>query len=265
MKRPSVDKSKVNRLVNYAILILGILVVVCMAPEMISLSLSIIAEVVRFFRNYISYRDLFYSGSVLCYLLFYAFPSILACVFLTYWAVVARKRITLVLGSIFWVIPILQSLTRADSPLFIVYMLLFLCPSVVLLFAAIKEKRNKVLLVIPFIVITAVGLLEIIFFCSTIRSWSSDLPYVGIAGFLSNLAYYFKTLFFVAFGIYILIDGKPFEKKTALQRQYLQKKTFAAESLTEQLNQIKADYEAGRITEDEYKKLRMELLRKAAK
>lgn len=259
------SNSKANRLLNFVILILGFIVVISTVPDMIDNSLTTLTNVVRFLRNYISFYDLSFYFSLLFYTLFGQIPVIFACVFLTYWAVISHKRITLVLGSLSWIVSVLYPLLRYPSQwTFILYYVIILCASIVIFFSALKGKRNKLLIMIPLLGI-AIGVGCVFFLYTIPELLSSQINFFGIGDIVSFFSYYFQMMFFIAFGIYVLIDGKPLEKKPVLQRQYLSKKSPQTFSLTDQLNQTKADYEAGKITEEEYKKRRMELLTKVAK
>lgn len=128
------------------------------------------------------------------------------------------------------------------------------------------KKRKKPLAALSFIVmaiITVCGLFPSVI--NIINRGGNDtyvVLSVVLSVCLSAISYLSTATFYGAFGIYVLIDGKPTARTTVFQKKQGCKND--ADLLEEQLNAAKAMFESGIITAEEYEKRRKNILSRSA-
>ena len=187
--------------------------------------------------------------------------SILPYVLFTIWAVSSHKKVFAVLGSLallisnFYFLIYPYRMGVGYSNIIVAYAAP--CASIVLLIAAVLKKRSKFLFVISLVALAVLDLLEII---TMIRSMLT-IVFFNMTWVIRGIANGFSIIFYIALCTYVVLDCMPFEKKTALRKEYIRQKKTVATSLADQLNLLKNDYEAGKISADEYKTRRIEVLR----
>lgn len=177
---------------------------------------------------------------------------------LAFWAVSSQKKVIGALGSLSLLVYNFPYRVGIYSNIFVVCAAL--CASIILLIALLLKKRRKPLFVIPFVILAIDNLLNIFTRIYSMLTFGFfDITWV--CGGIVNVS---SFIFFIALSIYILIDGKPFEKKTTLQKEYIQKKITTTVSIEDQLRNIKDDYDSGKITAEEYKEQRINILKKSS-
>lgn len=124
------------------------------------------------------------------------------------------------------------------------------------------KKRKKPLAAISFIVMAIITLCSLFPNAISIINRGGDDTYVVLSVCLCVISYLSATTFYGAFGIYVLIGGKPTERKTVLQKKQGSKND--ANLIEEQLNAAKAMFESGIITAEEYEKRRKNILNRSA-
>lgn len=177
---------------------------------------------------------------------------------LAFWAVSSQKKVIGALGSLSLLVYNFPYRVGIYSNIIVVCAAL--CASIILLIALLLKKRRKPLFVISLVILAIRNLLNIF---TSIYSMLT-FGFFDITWVCSVIVNVFSGIFFIALSIYILIDGKPFEKKTILQKEYIQKKITATVSIEDQLRNIKDDYDSGKITAEEYKEQRINILKKSS-
>ena len=191
--------------------------------------------------------------------------SVLPYVFFTVWAVNSQKKVFTLLGSAallisncyFLIYPYRMGV--GYSNMIVAYAAP--CASVILLVAALLKKKNKLLFVLPLAVLAVLDLLEIY----TMIHSMLTIVFFNMMWVVRGIANGFSIIFYITLCAHVMMDCMPFEKRATLRREYVNPKSIIATSLTEQLNQLKNDYEAGKIADDEYKRRRVEILRTSNK
>lgn len=177
---------------------------------------------------------------------------------LAFWAVSSQKKVIGALGSLSLLVYNFPYRVGIYSNIIVVCAAL--CASIILLIALLLKKRRKPLFVISLVILAIRNLLNIF---TSIYSMLT-FGFFDITWVCSVIVNVFSGIFFIALSIYILIDGKPFEKKTILPKEYIQKKITATVSIEDQLRNIKDDYDSGKITAEEYKEQRINILKKSS-
>lgn len=190
--------------------------------------------------------------------------DLLSYALLAFWAVRSQKKIIGALGSLFLFVYnsyfLIFTYRMGVGYSNIIVACSAPCASIILLIALLLKKRRKPLFVISLVILAIDNLLNIFTMIYSMLTFGFfDITWVcrGIVNVSSGI-------FFIALSIYILIDGKPFEKKAILQKEYIQKKITATVSIEDQLRNIKDDYDSGKITAEEYKEQRINILKKSS-
>ena len=187
--------------------------------------------------------------------------SILPYVFLTIWAVNSQKKVFTILGSVallissFYFLIYPYRMGVGYSNIIVAYVAP--CASVILLVAAFLKKRNKLIVVLPLVVLAVLDLLEIY----TMIHSMLTIVFFNMIWVIRGIANGFSIIFYITLCVYIILGCHPIENSRTLRKEYIQPQSITSVSLVEQLEQIKNDYESGKIATDEYKNRRMEILR----
>lgn len=175
------------------------------------------------------------------------------------WAVITHKKESVVLGSLF------LFLHRVFICVFGSiggWQVVCLCLSVVIFVSmCLTPKKGKLIAAISFIVMAIIQMCAFFYqmceFFSYVISIDTTM-YTVLSVCLSAVSSLLTVELYVALGIYIFIDGKPSETKTALQEKYVRRTD--ATSLEEELKCAEEAFQSGRITAEEYKEQRKNIL-----
>lgn len=202
-----------------------------------------------------------YLSIGIIYNFFLGILFIFSCMFFMSWAVMGKRKTYVVWGSLLLflhrlLICILGSISGFGQ-------VISLCLSAVILISmCFVKKRKKPLAALSFIVMAIITVCGLFPSVINIINMGGDGTYVVLSVCLSAISYLSTATFYGAFGIYVLIDGKPTARTTVLQKKQGCKND--ADLLEEQLNAAKAMFESGIITAEEYEKRRKNILSRSA-
>ncbi len=210
------------------------------------------------------------------WLFFKGIPSLLEVIFVLcscYWAVICSNKFTGILGTISLVLSQLFSLFEPFMVASISFdwlvISISICASIVLLIAMAVGK-NKASRLIPLAVLGVVFLSQFmkgLFINSAFRLFFAGTLLIFTARLCDLFFYGLLPIYFFLLGVYVMIGGKPFKKKSTVKTVIFERNDTPSYNgnsylLVEQLTQLKNEFEAGKISEEEYKQQRIELLRR---
>ncbi len=193
----------------------------------------------------------------------------LAIGFFTYWACFSQKKVFTIIGNVCLIASMVGNTLNLPHDflgvlLYILNIMPFLA-SIFLLVAFCFKKRHKSFLIVPILVIgfwsLVLGMLALFALFNMMKNYDIwSFSFITSTYILRDISLLISAVYLFVLAVYILKDGKP-SPKTVKNQHYISEAS-APLSLADQLNEVKLDYKAGKITEEEYKKRRMEILTK---